>query len=242
MALLGRRRSGEAGIKDTMQAVREMGNAPVTAFQKAELKFYEIYGSPKVESSRWFLVSLALLGMVLALVIAIVSIMPLKRVVPFLIGFDEKSGATLRRAEAKEYTPDAAIRGYFLRDWAEKTFTVDRFLTDKNLKFAYSRTRGKASLELQDFLNEDKPFKRMADDKNYTRVVKIISVDPGKSTEVGFVRFQTEERSGQNEPRIRRYMLTVHYALVPPEEEQDLWANPIGLFVTHFVKSEELGN
>jgi type IV secretory pathway component VirB8 len=50
----------------------------------AKQEFAEIMGSPKVEASRYFVLTLVLTAAVIVMAVAIASMLPLKRVVPYM--------------------------------------------------------------------------------------------------------------------------------------------------------------
>jgi type IV secretory pathway TrbF-like protein len=221
-------------------AIRTMGNAPQTAYQKAEGKFYEIYGSSKVESSRWFVFSMVLLVVVIALALSIAKTMPLKTVVPYIVQVDKVNGAAAHPVSAVNFSPDTNVKSYFLSQWVYKLLTIDPFLTRDNIKAAYLLTRDKASKEYTEYLNEDKPIERLVKDPSLTRTVRINSLNPGAEQNIAIIRVTTEERSGTSAVKVKRYMLTIHYAIVPPTTEEEIRVNPVGIYITHFVINEEI--
>lgn len=228
------------GGKTSDSLIADMGNAPLTAFQEAENRFFEIYGSSKVESSRWFVAFLAALSVIAMLGLALYNLTPLKTVVPYMVKVDSEVGAVAQVASAANFKPDASVKSYFLSQWVEQVMTLDPYQTQKNIKKAYSVTRDKANAEFTELLNTDKPIERLVGDQALTRVVKVNSVNPGSSDGIAFVRITTEERSGPGAVKTKRYVFTIHYAIVPPQTEEEIRINPIGMFITHFVRSEEV--
>lgn len=226
--------------KTTDNLVADMGNAPLTAFDEAQNRFFEIYGSSKVESSRWFVAFVVAMGVAAVLGIALYNVYPLKTVVPYMVKVDGQSGAVAQVVTASEFKPDAAVKSYFLSQWVEQVMTLDPYQTQKSIKKAYSVTRDKANSEFTELLSIDKPIERLVGDPSLTRVVKINSINPGLSDGIAFVRITTEERSGPGAVKTKRYVFTIHYAIVPPQNEGEIRINPIGMFITHFVRSDEV--
>lgn len=226
--------------KTTGNLIADMGNAPLTAFDEAQNRFFEIYGSAKVESSRWFVAFIVAMAVAAMLGIALYNVMPLKTVVPYMVKVDSQTGAVAQVVTAANFKPDAAVRTYFLSQWVEQVMTLDPYQTQKNVKKAFSVTRDKAVTEFTELLSTDKPIERLVGDPSLTRVVKVNSINPGTSDGIAFVRITTEERSGPGALKTKRYVFTIHYALVPPQTEEDLRINPIGMFITHFVRSDEV--
>jgi type IV secretory pathway TrbF-like protein len=162
--------------------------------------------------------------------------------VPYMVTVDRQNGAAAQPVAAQAFKPDATVRTYFLTQWVEKLLTLDPYQTEKNIKVAYSLTRDKASREFTEFMQADKPIERLVKDRTLTRVPIINSINPGSDDGIAFVRVTTEERSGAGAPTAKSFMLTIHYVLVPPTSEAELRVNPLGMFITHFVKSDELGS
>jgi len=53
------------------------------------------------------------------------------------------------------------------------------------------------------------------------------------------VRIRVETRSNTG-ITFKDKLLTVHFAVVPPKTEAEIYANPIGLYITHFAVSEDI--
>jgi type IV secretory pathway TrbF-like protein len=227
---------------DTLSAVRDMGNAPLTAYQQAENKFFEIYGSAKVESARWFIAAVSALFVIGLLGIAIWRMLPLKEVVPYSVVVNRDTGAVAQVVEAARFNPDDNVRSYFLTKWVEKARTLDPYLTQANLKEAYSFTRDKAIQEFTEYVDQEKPVQQLMQDRTLTRTVKFNAVNPGRESNIAFIRVIEETRSGTGSPTVKRFMFTIHYAITPAKTVEEMRQNPIGIYITHFVKSEEVGN
>lgn len=217
-----------------------LNNAPVTAFEQSRKKWFELYGSAVVGSNRMFLVSVALSVTCVALCLTIMSMMPLKTVVPYIVKVNGDGMVTTTPVEMVSYQPGEAEKKYFLSEWASKLLTLDRFLTQKNLLSAYERVREKATNEFADYVATQKPIEALKLDSLLTRGVKIRSV-AFIGDGAALVRVVTETRAGKGQTYSRKNMiLTVHYTLVPPKTEQEIFDNPIGMYITHFDLSEDL--
>ena len=215
-------------------------NSPLTAFEKARLVWFQLYGSAVVGSNRLFIVTLVVCITCIGQGIAIMSMLPLKTVVPYIVKVNNDGMVTSNPVEMSNYTPGDAEKKYFLSDWSVKLLTLDRYLTNKNLLDAYERVRDKATNEFADFVATNKPAEALKLDTQLTRGVKIRSV-AFISEGAALVRLVTETRAGQGQSYIRKNMIiTVHYTLVPPKTEQEIFSNPIGMYITHFSLSEDL--
>lgn len=216
-----------------------VGNAPVTAFQKAQRAYFEAHGSPKVESSRWFAVSVLLLICCIVLVLAIAQMMPLKTMVPYMITLSRDKGVAAEVVEAKNFRPDENVKIFFLTKFVDNMRTLDPYQTQSNLKEAYQVCRDKAVSEFTEFLNTEKPIQKLTADKTLLRTLKFITVNPGTQDNIAFVRVKETERTGQRESS-KTFMFTIHYEIIPPTSFEMIQKNPAGIYVTHFDKREEV--
>lgn len=218
-----------------------IGNSPDVALQKGRREWFERVGSPTVEKSRYFVMFVLLSILTIALVIALISMMPLNRTVPYMVQVDKNSGmVTSRPVRAEEFKPGQPEQQYFIVQWVRHLLELDPYVTERNLADAYQLTRGKAIEEFTDFINKTQPIKRVKTNTSLTRSVNVRSVsfvDAGSA----MVRVSTEERQLGQEVVIKNYVITVHYTMSPPQTESEIIKNPIGIFITHFAINEEFG-
>lgn len=218
----------------------KLRNAPVSAFEQARKDWFEKYGSSVVGSNRLFLGFIFVSIVAVSEAFTISSLFPLKTVTPYLVKVNGDGLVTSTPVEVVSFQPGEAEKKYFLSEWTSKLLTLDRYMTNQNLLDAYSRVREKAASEFAAYVAENKPAEALKLDGQLTRGVKIRSVAfIGDSA--ALVRVVTETRAGKGQTFTRKNLiLTVHFTLVPPKTEQEIFSNPIGLFITHFDLSEDL--
>lgn len=215
-------------------------NSPVTAFDKARKEWFERYGSAVVGSNRMFFVSVVLSIACVSMGLVILNMMPLKTVTPYIVKVNGDGMVTATPVQMASYQPGEAEKKYFLSEWATKLLILDRFLTNKNLLEAYDKVRDKAMNEFADYVAKNKPAEALKLDSLLTRGVKIRSVS-FIGDGAALVRVVTETRAGTGQAyTVKNLILTVHYSIVPPKTEEEIFNNPIGLFITHFDLSEDL--
>jgi type IV secretory pathway TrbF-like protein len=212
--------------------------APITANAAAK-GFFERFGGPTVESSRWFSVSVLLLIVVLAQGIAISQMLPLKTVVPYKIEVTADGRITNQPIAATEYVPGINEKKYFLSQWTTKLFTLDRFFTEKYLLDAYAITRDQASSQFSDYVSRFQPLIKLKADPTLNQQVTIRSVSFVQEG-VALVRFRIDTRADKQALVSKDLMLTINYAIVTPKTEQEIYQNPIGLVITQFAVSEDI--
>jgi len=178
-------------------------SAPITAFERARIEWFERYGSAVVDKNRAYVLTVVLTCAIAALGFALASMTPLKTVVPYIIKVADNGSAVPVSGAAQNYQPGEPERRYFLAQWVSKLMTLDPFLTERNLIDASSLARGKAIQELADWVRLEKPIEAVRKDASLTRVVSINTVsflDAG----VALVRVSTEMRSLNRPWRNRR--------------------------------------
>ena len=214
-------------------------SAPLNAFERARVEWFERYGCAVVDRNRlfvgWVLTTVALLAACLALAV----LMPLKTVEPYVVRVADNGLAIADRAAAQTYRPGRAERTYFVSRWVQQLLTVDPYLTERQLAEAYRMTSGLATQQMLDWMKADRPIERLHKDPGLSRSVAIVTVAPLDEA-VMQVRVRAETRSLGSAAQSKTLQVTVHYAIVPPKTEAEIIQNPIGLYVTRFNVAEEL--
>jgi type IV secretory pathway component VirB8 len=237
LGLIGKN-SGQQATKK--RGVDPVGNSPLTAYERGQQVWFERMGSPVVERARYFVMAALFGGSFIAVVGALINMMPLSRVEPYVVHVDKVTGQTAAvRSASESYKPGAPEKQYFIVKWVRGLLELDPNTTEKTLSEVFKNTRSKAAEEFTDYVNKTKPVMRVRSEVGLTRTVEIKSYSP-LNDQSALVRIDTEER-GINKPMVRRsYVVTVHYAIDPPKTEMEIMENPIGLFVTHFAINEDL--
>ncbi len=138
--------------------------------------WFEVQGAALVERNRWFLVSLVLgVGLFLS-GIALVLLLPLKTVVPFVLDRSENGSVAVSSTHVQVYHPAESEKRYFLARWVRQLLTLDPHLTPTYLADAYQLTRGKATVEFTDWVQRNQPMAELRKDPTLTRTVAVSSV------------------------------------------------------------------
>lgn len=215
-------------------------NAPLTAFEKARFLWFEQYGSAIVDRNRSKVAFILALLVICAQGVAIYQMLPLKTVVPYIVKVaDNGSVVTSNAATANFVAGDKEI-SYFLVEWTKNLLTLDRQLTEHNLKSAMRRTSGVASSQLSEYVKKTQPFIALSETPDLVRTVDIITMPTNIADKVVMLRVETVSRTATQVLSPKRYQVTLRYALSPPQSEKDIMDNPIGLFITDFKLSEEM--
>jgi len=215
-------------------------NAPLTAFEKARFIWFEQYGHAVVERNRYFIALIILALLNIAQGMAIYQMMPLKTVVPYVVKVADNGSVVTSNVATSDFVAGDKEIAYFMVEWIKNVMTLDRQLTERNLKAAMRRTSGVASTQLSDHVKNTKPFIALSEMPDLVRTVDIVTMPSTISDKVMMLRIETVARNSREVLVTKRYQVTLRYALAPPQTEQEIMDNPIGLFITDFKISEEL--
>jgi len=224
--------------------IRKQSNTPVSTLGDGAQQFAEIYGAAMVNSSRFFVISVASVVLAITAVATLAFLLPLKEVTPYVIEVNSGSGLVNKPIEVTKVSPNIAVVKAELARWAEAVYTIDPLRTNDFFKYANVRSRGKAVAQFAEFREREQVFVRLQREAGLVREVQVSSVDASQ-TGVAFIFLKTLERTGSQSvdaSRVKRYRLTLHYQIDPPREESALLANPLGLYVIFFNEAEERSN
>lgn len=228
------------GVQRRPRSLQDHPNTPAAVLSDGARQFAEIYGSSMVQSQRMFILAVAGVLLAIAAVLAIVLMMPLKEVRPWVVETNPDTGRINRPIEVQKISPNLSVIKAELGRWAEAVYTIDNIRTPELFKFANARSREKAIAQFTEFRIAEKIFERIAREPKLSREVRVTSVDASQKG-IAFIFLTTIERGGASNGDVvsKQYRLTAHYMLDPANQETDLLQNPLGLFITFFNAAEE---
>lgn len=216
-------------------------NTPASLYEQAESRFAEIYGSAMVSANRSFLVAFGCILLALASVASLATIFPLKEVRPWVVEVNPTTGVVNKPVQIDRVDPNTAVIKSELARWAEAVYMLDPLRSSEALRWANARTADKAVVQFAEFRSREKIYERMRSEPDMVREAKVAAVDVSRKG-TAFIYVTTTERVGAGAPlpeKMKRTRVTLNYRLVPPSQEADLLANPLGLYVTFFSDTEE---
>ena len=227
--------SSDSNVPDSAPPV-----AMEARFAKARQAFFESYGSAHIERNRWF-VGFTIVGVwAVSMTIAVIVMLPLKESIPYVIQVESSGKVTGDPVKVQKWEADDKVKRYFLTTWVQKLLTVDVGLSLTYLKEAHSVTRGKAQAEFLDFIKTTKPLGKLSEDGTFNQQASVLSVS-FVSESVAVIRVALKTRSNrEQEEKTEKKVVTLHFAFDPPKEIEQIQANPIGLFITHFQIDKDL--
>lgn len=215
-------------------ATNKGNDAPLAAKGREFKGWLRVFEDPRLENRKQITIIVFLLLAIVAMALALLALTPLKETKPYFVESDGQSGAVaVSTRVAKEFTPDKNNIIYFIKLYVRNVLTVDsRLTTELYFPEAYAMSRGNAIQQLRQHIVNNKILESIADNPNLKRDVKLISLPSFISDKVVLARYQFTDGN-------KRYAMTIHYALIPPETDEDRLRNPIGFYVTDFVINEE---
>lgn len=194
-----------------------------------------------VLSNRLFIVSLMLCVVIIGLLAVILVMMPLKRTEPILVERDTSTGAVRAVATSNDvYRPQQSDLKYFLNRYVAQIVSINRLTTERDIEDARSHfTRGKAVAQLDAYFEKERPIARLRADPGLSRKYELGSVSIFKDGAV--VKFATvEQGSTERESKRVKYVATIQFSLVAPDDEKAIFSNPAGLFITDLDITRDL--
>lgn len=215
-----------------------MSNRTLTPENLAALE-----GREKAARGRNTLLIGGLAAIALVEAVTIMQMLPLKERVPYFVEVERATGRVVQSDQAaRSFVPDENNRRYFVKEWVQSMFMIDQARTKEYLlPRARAMVRGKAINQYENWLNEDKTILRMVESPDLSRAVEVRSISflPGAEN-VAMVRvlFHTEDK---NTPKVTEgRVVTIHYEMVPPQTDEEILRNPIGLLITEFNVDSEV--
>ncbi len=222
------------------QTVESIGNVPPTAYERARAEWAERNGDSTVNQGRLFVIATVSLLITLAMAVAIASLLPLKEAIPYEINFDRDTGETSVVAiKTRPFEPDEIQKRYFIAKWVQTLMRIDPLTIERDLTEGFKLVRGKGINEFKEYISKTQPIKRVRENSTLTRSVEISNIQ-FLGENIAQVRVVATERTAQEKFDPRRYNAIVHFVIDPPKTEVEMYANPIGLRITHFDISEDL--
>jgi type IV secretion system protein TrbF len=214
-----------------------------TRYRKARQEWDRRMGHAVVQARNWRLATLLSLGLVMIALIGTIYLGAQPKAVPHIVQVDRIGAPTYLGPvgqAAREYKPSEASLKYHLRRFIGETRSIssDAAVMKQNWLDAYTLITQNAANHLNAYAQETDPFKRGAEERVSVDVVAIValSVDTWQADWVE----KTWDKAG-NETGNAIWRGTFRVVLRMPETEEQLAANPIGLFVDEFHWSKVQG-
>lgn len=209
-----------------------------TPYQRAAQVWDERIGSARVQAKNWrlmafFCAGLALLGLSGAIWSALET-----RVATYVVPIDRYGRPGRIELADRVYAPSSAERGYFVADFVQlvRAKSTDPVVLRQNWLKAYALVTGGAQTSLNEYARDHDPFARLGEEAVSVEVVSILPRG-ADSFQVQWRETVYEQGAAKTSERwTGLFTVTVRQ----PRNEEDLRANPLGIFITAFQWSRDL--
>jgi type IV secretory pathway component VirB8 len=209
-------------------------NTPPVVDGSPKRTFAALHGDTSVFGARCFVLAAFMGVIVIVQGVALAQLIPLKTTTAYIVE-PRQDGLAVHVPKPADFKPQNAYVQAEIGRFVRRVMLIDPHRTRDEQKAALAVLRGKAVAEHRQLLEEDQVFRRMLETPDLVRTVDAVSVDVSKEG-IAFVFVTTTERVGQNTPRTQKWRFALHYALIPPESEEQIMANPVGLAITHIER------
>jgi type IV secretory pathway TrbF-like protein len=207
-----------------------------TPYRRARREWDLRMGSALVQARNWRLGAFASLAIVLVAIVGVIVLGAQPKAVPHIVQVDKLGAATYLGPvgqAARDYRPADAVLKYHLRRFLDDTRAVssDATVMRRNWLDAYSLITQSAGNQLNAFAQQTEPFKRMLTERISVDVLALVQLS--KETWQADWR-ETSWDKGGNEAGSAVWRGTFRVLLRMPESDEQLVANPIGLYIDEF--------
>lgn len=230
-----------------MQAVANKTWKPAgefeTPYRKACQEWDLRMGSAVVQARNWRLATFSALGLVLVSLAGVIYLGAQPKAVPHIVQIDRIGAPTYLGPigqSLREYKPSDASLKYHLRRFITATRSVssDPAVMKQSWVDAYALITQSAANQLNGYAREADPFKRAAEQRVSVDVASIVQLS-ADTWQADWIE-KTWDKTG-NESGSAVWRGTFRVILRSPETEEQLAANPIGLFIDEFHWSKVQG-
>jgi type IV secretion system protein TrbF len=212
-----------------------------TPFQKAGQIWDQRIGSATAQAANWRMAAFAAFALCGVTLGAYVWERADTRVATYVVPVDTYGRPGRIELAGRTYQPTAAETGYFLADWVRwvrARSPVDPVVNTDNLRRAYGFVSDGAASEMGEL--GAAAMKSAKSDEGSAIAVEVRSVIQRSATSFQVQWSETAFRQGQH-ASTSRWTGLFSTKISPPRTEAQLRANPLGLFITDFHISQELG-
>lgn len=204
-------------------------------------KYLNAVEAPKVENRKLMGVLVMLSVAMLLMGLGMNQMLPLKERVPYVVVDElDSAGQPTGRVEVREggmshFTPQEAHLRYSLNQWVQDFLTIDEYTESIRLPRSNAMLRGQALNDWRVYLaNTHQPIERLRQNPEYRERAEVISMNFLNESTV-LIRVKLTTRNGSE----RRLSINLQTVIIPPTTDEEIYRNPIGLWITTFGVSNE---
>jgi len=203
-----------------------------------EREYFERGAGTVIERNRWFLMCILLCVLLMLNAAGWYVAIPLKTVEVYGANKAEGGRLVVDSQPVGTWAPDKDSIEYFLNQWANNLYTVNRSDIDKTMSAAAELTIGDAAAQMKEFRAKDNPLVSLANNLSYSRSYEFITINWIENN-VALLRYSTTTRKNSDLPVVVTYAMKITFTRIKPTTREQVMKNPAGLFITNFDPTEE---
>jgi type IV secretion system protein VirB5 len=211
---------------------------PTTPYQKAAQLWDERIGSARVQATNWRLMAFGSLALSFALAGGNIWQSLQSRVVPFVVQVDHLGAAQAVAPADAQYQPNDAQVAYFLAHFIAdvRGLSIDPIVVRDNWLEAYAFTTDHGAVFLNDYAQQNDPFKRVGERTVSVQVTSVVRVSDSS------FQVKWQEQTYEHDALSKTEHWTAILSIVnrDPANADVLSKNPLGLYVNGINWSREL--
>jgi type IV secretion system protein VirB5 len=208
-----------------------------TPHVKARQEWDNRMGSTLVHAKNWRLAAFALIGLVLVSMIGLIYLGAQPKAVPLVVAVDKLGAPTYLGPvdqAARDFKPSTASLQYHLRRFVDDTRSIssDPAVLKRNWLDAYKLVTPNGANQLNAYVKDANPFKRLDDEIRMSVQVNVTVPLSRDTWQVEWTETTWDKNGNPTASAVWRG--NFHVLIHLPEGEEDLAANPLGLFIDEF--------
>lgn len=211
---------------------------PETPYSRAARAWDERIGTARVQARNWRYMAFASIAGMLLFGVGLVHLAGKKQVATYVVEVDQFGMPGRITLASQPYRPEAAQTGYFVAELVRlvRERPIDPVVLRRQWTKAYQFIAGEAVGTMNQYAASDSGLDAIGN--RIARTVEVSNVlEKGpNSYQVRWVEttYANGIRRGQEQ-----WTGLFQVALIPPENEEDAFRNPLGMYVTNFNWSRE---
>ena len=212
--------------------------AAQSPYAKAGQVWDDRIGGARAQAQSWRIAAFCAFGLTALTLGAYIYERQDTRIATYVVPVDQYGRTGQIELAGRAYIPSNAETSYFLGDWVKRVRakSIDPIVIRDDWRSAYAFVSGSAVGQLNDYARAHDPFANLGQSAT---TVEIISVLPRSPATYQVSWRETATMSGVTSPP-ERWTGLFTVAVQPPRTEEQLRANPLGIFITNLQWSREL--
>lgn len=211
-----------------------------TPYQRAKQEWDDRIGGARVQAKNWRIAALLLGVLNIFTLLGLILLASQSRIVPYIIEVDEIGAIkALGAVTEQDFTPSKKVVTYFLSQFVQQVRSIpsDPVVLKQQWLELYHFLTQRAANKMNRYARDSKPFERM---QHTTITTEIISVTAISDTSYQVQWKETTFSKENSQIGEDRYTAILHLLIRPPEDQDAILKNPLGIFINDFHWSKHV--